>query len=538
MFGRRWWPSVLAAVAVGALLMPAVACAGNTSNDANPYLRIGVGARALGMGGAFVGVADDVTANVWNPAGLGYASGTQLHGTIAAGMNVDRKHNYFAASHAWNWGTLALGWMNSGTSEIPGAGPVGEGTGDFDYNDNAILLSYARNFDMVSAGLTGKLLFTKQGSDFGESDGYTGYGLDLGVSARLTEYLKLGVAIQDIATKTGSDDDRTNTVPSNLRAGLAATPVDGLTLAFDVEKTRDDEDYLFHAGGEYMMPLSENFMAGARLGMDDGRFAGGVGFRISVVDIDYAYVVEPQDFLDESHRVSVGIALGREEWVSGRTKKVSDRDLDGIADDMDKCPDQAEDFDGFEDTDGCPEADNDGDGIVDTKDKCPNQAEDFDGFQDEDGCPDMDNDMDGILDADDKCPNAKETFNSYQDTDGCPDEAPLYFPMAWINFKFGTSEIVGADPIPVLEEVARIMREHPDVKVEIHGHTDAIGSDEANQSLGVKRAEAVKQYLMNKGIESDRLIPKSFGESKPIDTNDSELGRARNRRIEFHQVVK
>src|SRR3989339_203427 len=122
MFCRRWWPSVLAAVAVGALLMPAVAYAGNTSNDANPYLRIGVGARALGMGGAFVGVADAVTSNVWNPAGLGYASGTQLHGTIAAGMNVDRKHNYFAASHAWNWGTLAMGWINSGTSDIPGAG--------------------------------------------------------------------------------------------------------------------------------------------------------------------------------------------------------------------------------------------------------------------------------------------------------------------------------------------------------------------------------------------------------------------------------
>jgi outer membrane protein OmpA-like peptidoglycan-associated protein len=110
--------------------------------------------------------------------------------------------------------------------------------------------------------------------------------------------------------------------------------------------------------------------------------------------------------------------------------------------------------------------------------------------------------------------------------------------MAWINFKFGTAEIVGADPIPVLEEVARLMRENPEVQVEIHGHTDGVGSDDANQSLGMKRAEAVKQYLVNKGVETDRLIPKTFGESKPIDTNDTELGRARNRRIEFHQVLK
>jgi hypothetical protein len=537
MFGRRWWPSVIAAIAVGALLLPAAAFATNTSNDANPYLRMGVGARALGMGGAFVGVADDVTANVWNPAGLGYATGTQLHATIAAGMNVDRKMNYFAASHAWDWGTLALGWINSGTSDIPFANSVGAGSGDFNYNDNAILLSYARNFDMVSAGLTGKLLFTKQNSGFGNNDGYTGYGLDVGVSARLTDYLKLGVAIQDLATKSGSKDDPTNTVPANLRAGLAAVPVDGLTLAVDMEKMRDNDNYIFHVGGEYMMTLGDNFMAGPRLGLDDGRFAGGIGFRISMVDIDYAYVVEPQDFLDESHRISLGLALGREPWTSGKPK-ISDRDMDGIPDAMDKCPDQAEDFDGYEDTDGCPDPDNDGDGILDVNDKCPNQAEDFDGYQDEDGCPDVDNDGDGILDVDDKCPNAKETFNGYQDTDGCPDEAPLYFPMAWINFKFGTSEIVGADPIPVLEEVARIMNEHPDVQVEIDGHTDNIGSDDANMALGLKRAQSVKQYLVNKGISGDRLITKSFGESKPIDTNDTELGRARNRRIEFHQIMK
>ncbi len=98
-----------------------------------------------------------------------------------------------------------------------------------------------------------------------------------------------------------------------------------------------------------------------------------------------------------------------------------DNDGDGIPDSIDKCPNDAEDFDGFQDKDGCPDLDNDGDGIVDSLDKCPNQPEDYDGFQDKDGCPDPDNDGDGIPDVRDKCPDQPETFNGYQDDDGCPD---------------------------------------------------------------------------------------------------------------------
>ena len=137
---------------------------------------------------------------------------------------------------------------------------------------------------------------------------------------------------------------------------------------------------------------------------------------------------------------------------------VGDRDGDGIPDDKDACPDDPEDFDGFEDSDGCPDPDNDGDGIPDVDDRCPNvpedfdgdedhdgcpegdkkkdrdgdgipddldkcpdEPEDFDGFQDEDGCPDPDNDGDGILDVDDACPDQPEDFDGFEDEDGCPD---------------------------------------------------------------------------------------------------------------------
>ncbi|MFO7445818.1 MAG: OmpA family protein [Ignavibacteriaceae bacterium] len=99
----------------------------------------------------------------------------------------------------------------------------------------------------------------------------------------------------------------------------------------------------------------------------------------------------------------------------------SDSDDDGIYDNIDLCPDQKEDFDGFEDEDGCPDVDNDNDGIYDQRDQCPDLAEDPDGFEDHDGCPDTDNDNDGIIDSIDNCANIPEDFDGFEDEDGCPD---------------------------------------------------------------------------------------------------------------------
>ena len=175
-----------------------------------------------------------------------------------------------------------------------------------------------------------------------------------------------------------------------------------------------------------------------------------------------------------------------------------------------------------------------------SNDDCPNQAEDMDGWQDADGCPDIDNDGDGILDKDDKCPNVAEDMNGYEDADGCPEGgAPqsMIPVFAYINFKFGTAEISGADPVPILEDVARIMREKPNMKLKITGHTDAIGSDDANTKLSIRRAEAVRDYLVKRGVAADRFATDGKGESQPVDTNDNDLGRARNRRIEF-QVIQ
>ncbi len=217
-----------------------------------------------------------------------------------------------------------------------------------------------------------------------------------------------------------------------------------------------------------------------------------------------------------------------------------DNDQDGIPDVRDKCPDDPEDADGFEDEDGCPDPDNDRDGIPDVRDKCPNEPEDPDGFQDDDGCPDPDNDQDGIPDVRDKCPNDPETINGFEDEDGCPDKQPLakveggkIVILQKVYFDTAKARIQERS-YPVLLEVARVLKENPDIiKLRIEGYTDSRGSAAYNRRLSQRRAEAVRKFLIQQGIDPKRLVAKGYGEDKPIASNDTPEGRAQNRRVEF-----
>jgi len=110
-------------------------------------------------------------------------------------------------------------------------------------------------------------------------------------------------------------------------------------------------------------------------------------------------------------------------WMMPEEGAVGDRDGDGLMDPDDECPDEPEDFDQFEDANGCPDPDNDGDGILDDPDECPNEPETVNDLDDEDGCPDAvgDRDGDGLMDPDDECPDNPEDFDGFEDEDGCPD---------------------------------------------------------------------------------------------------------------------
>jgi outer membrane protein OmpA-like peptidoglycan-associated protein len=120
-------------------------------------------------------------------------------------------------------------------------------------------------------------------------------------------------------------------------------------------------------------------------------------------------------------RVYLGLKWIPRKAEAGDEARSDDQDLDGILDEDDACPEEAEDYDNFEDKDGCPEEDNDGDGVIDGYDSCPLEPEDEDGFEDEDGCPDLDHDGDGIPIPEDECPDEAEDIDAFEDEDGCPE---------------------------------------------------------------------------------------------------------------------
>ena len=219
---------------------------------------------------------------------------------------------------------------------------------------------------------------------------------------------------------------------------------------------------------------------------------------------------------------------------------LEDLDGDGLIED-DQCPEDPEDEDGFEDADGCPDEDNDEDGIMDVDDDCPDEAEDKDGFEDEDGCPDPDNDGDQILDEDDDCPDEPETINGNEDEDGCPDKGKTKVKVTKDKIEilekvyFDTNKAsIKQRSFNVLEQVATVLRRNPQItKVRVEGHTDSRGSDSYNLELSERRAKSVRQFLVDRGIEADRLDAKGFGEEQPVASNSNSEGREQNRRVEF-----
>jgi OOP family OmpA-OmpF porin len=182
------------------------------------------------------------------------------------------------------------------------------------------------------------------------------------------------------------------------------------------------------------------------------------------------------------------------------------------------------------------EGDRDSDGIPDENDACPHDAEDRDGFADEDGCPDEDNDNDGILDEDDACPSAPETPDGIADEDGCPDrirvEGALITTFEPVQFKTDSDEIL-PESHPMLREVSNVMKTNPGMEIHVAGHSDSTGDAEYNRELSDRRAHSVRKFIIEQGVDDDRLDAKGYGEDQPVADNESEEGRRKNRRVEF-----
>ena len=228
-----------------------------------------------------------------------------------------------------------------------------------------------------------------------------------------------------------------------------------------------------------------------------------------------------------------------------------DKDKDGVADYLDTCPDVA----GIASMSGCP--DSDMDGVTNLNDKCPNTSSgikvdatgcpmdnDKDGIENSiDNCPDVagiaslngcpDGDGDGVADQDDRCPTVKGTM----DNKGCPEIAQkdierITYLGSKIFFENNSAKLKVASLVQ-LDELATLITKYDASNLTIEGHADSNGSDALNLELSQKRTESVKEYLTQKGIAGDRINAVGFGEAKPIATNSTALGRAKNRRVEL-----
>jgi outer membrane protein OmpA-like peptidoglycan-associated protein len=185
--------------------------------------------------------------------------------------------------------------------------------------------------------------------------------------------------------------------------------------------------------------------------------------------------------------------------------------------------------------------DHDGDGLTGREDRCPFDPEDFDGFEDDDGCPDLDDDGDGIPDDRDDCPFEPETRNGVDDEDGCPDEGLVEYDAdkgriyIYEKIYFDLDEAtIQPRSFALLDAVVGVLAQFPEIRrVEVGGHTDARGEEDYNRDLSHRRAAEVCDHLERHGVELGRLEARGYGEDVLIDDRDTAEAHAQNRRVEF-----
>ena len=371
---------------------------------------------------------------------------------------------------------------------------------------------------------------------------YVGDGFSLGVRGSLNRISKLG--------------------DTKLDPSVSHYAVDGV-IKYNLLKNRKFTPFLEFGGGYTWVD-----------GIGAGTVNGGLGFDYWFndwiglnIESDYKHAFETYGVTHFQHMAGVAIRFGG-----------TDTDGDGIYDKDDACPEVA----GLEAFNGCP--DSDGDGIEDAKDDCPNTPgpKEYNGCPDSDGdtvidkddacpntpglvslagCPDADGD--GIADKDDECPNEAGPAENNgcpwpdKDGDGVPDKDDLCPELVGtvanngcpevtesvrkalldyaktILFDTGKATIKPASE-DVLGNIADILDDYPNVQFRIEGHTDSTGSEQTNQRLSQERAQSVMNYLIEKGIPSERMTAVGYGEERPIADNNTREGRRTNRRVEIH----
>lgn len=310
----------------------------------------------------------------------------------------------------------------------------------------------------------------------------------------------------------------------------------------DTFNTKRNFPWEISAEGRMKLGPKERFWVGVSIGSAFGiQSYGAPDFRGVVVGGFYFPILESSGSSPDAK-----LAM-RERWKSERGL---DSDKDGIPDDIDACPADPEDHLGNDPNDGCPiPPDRDNDGIPDMYDKCPDTPEDKDGIQDGDGCPEDDGDQDGVADAVDACPKEPGKPSPDPKVNGCPsfikldEETGVIRILQQVHFQTGSANIL-PDSFPMLEEIVKLLKANLQIKrMSIEGHTDNVGAEQMNLTLSRDRAASVMKWIVDHGVDQARLESHGYGMTKPLpcpdgsppncNSNATDAGRAKNRRVEF-----
>lgn len=300
--------------------------------------------------------------------------------------------------------------------------------------------------------------------------------------------------------------------------------------------------------------LDVNFAWGSSGGQRRPGFDVGLGYEFALRGTDWfrlgpfvRYQWGRSANLDNPSLLMFGLAatLGyrgedKAKSADAAASKPGDMDGDGVLDVDDACPTVHQGANPDAKRPGCPSFDADGDGVLDKDDACPQLHQGPNPDPQRRGCPQGDRDGDTIADAVDACPDEPGAPSTDPQRNGCPGLVRITSKRIEIQepVYFATNEDrILEKSYPVLKAVADALIASPRIKsVRVEGHTDSRASDEFNLDLSRRRATRVVEALQRLGVEPSRVYPEGLGESRPVDSNNTTLGRAANRRVEFHIV--
>ncbi len=287
------------------------------NNHNKSQFRMGYGAKGMAMGGTGTAYMNDITAAYWNPAGLGKIADYQVGLDYTDGLGLDRTASFAGMGMRFKYGYMAISWINAGVTDFEGYDDFGNSTGSYDYQDNNINLSLATRTGKFLWGSSIKMLFDNM-----DDDKKSGFGIDLGAMYEMNQYITFGAHVRDVFSKF---DDVS--VPMQYNLGIAVFPMKGLTVSGDLRQEESADEITVHMGAEYWTSIGSDtdlgaglgtmrntqnpswedmlsqVQAGVRIGANDGQFTAGFGFRFKMIEMNYAYVREDSEGINEdNHR--------------------------------------------------------------------------------------------------------------------------------------------------------------------------------------------------------------------------------------------